>query len=59
MLQKRGYLIFELLAIDAGTAPAGTSWIASLEHEIRDDAVENYAVVVTTFGKGLEVFAGL
>jgi hypothetical protein len=55
MLQRRADLIFEFLAIDRGAATARACWVAGLDHEIGDYAVEDQVVEVATFGEGREV----
>jgi hypothetical protein len=59
MLQGGGNLVFEFLAVDGCSATPGPCGIAGLQHEIGDYAVEDYTVVITAFGEGAEVFAGL
>ena len=59
MLQGRGDLVLELLAVDGLAASSSARWITRLDHEVRDDAVEDYAVVVAAAGEGLEVLACL
>lgn len=53
------YLVFELVAVDRAAASAGAGRIAGLDHEIGDDAVEYYVVVVAALGKACKVLAGL
>lgn len=59
MLQSRIYLILELFTINGSAATPGTGGVAGLQHEVRDDAVEDYVVVVAALGEGGEVIAGL
>lgn len=59
MFEGGGYLVFEFLAVDGGPAAAGARGVASLEHEVWDDAVEEEGVVVAARGEGGEVCAGL
>ena len=49
------YLVLELLAIDGAATTTCAGWIASLKHEIWDDAMEDYIIVVPTLGKGREI----
>lgn len=37
VLEARDELVFELLAVDGGTAAAGTGWVTSLDHESEDN----------------------
>ena len=53
------YLVLELLAIDGAATSTCAGWIASLKHEIWDYAMEDYVVVVSTLGKGREIFTRL
>lgn len=48
VFQRWVYFVLELLPIDGAAASASSRWIASLEHEIGDDAMENNIVVVTS-----------
>ena len=59
MLQARIYLIFELFTIDGCATTSRTGGIASLQHEVRDDAVEDDVVVVPALGQSGEVVTGL
>ncbi len=59
MPQARHELVFELGAVDAGAATAGTGWVTALDHEARDDAVEDDVVVLAGAGELGEVLAGL
>lgn len=59
MSKRRHDLVLELAAVDGLAASSGTSGVAALDHETRDDAVEDYVVVFTRFGQGGEVLAGL
>jgi len=51
-------LVGELVPVDAAAAAAGAGRVAGLEHEGRDDAVEEDGVVVTLFCEGGEIRAG-
>ena len=50
-------LVLERLAPDRLSAASRTSWVAALDHEFRDYAVENDAVVVAVFHVSREVLA--
>lgn len=41
-----------------GAAAAGAGWVAGLEHEVGDYAVDRGVVVVSAAGEGREVLAG-
>ncbi len=58
MFQLGRDLVFELLAVDGGSAAPRPGGIARLEHEVGDYAVEEEAVVVAARGEGAEVCAG-
>jgi hypothetical protein len=59
MFQGGRDLVFEFLAVDGGTAAAGSRRVAGLEHEVGDYTVEEEVVVVAASGEGFKVFAGL
>ena len=59
VLQTRVDLVVEFVAVDGIAAAAGTGWVARLQHEVGDYAVEEDGVVVATLSEGDEVFAGL
>lgn len=59
VFETRMYLIFELLAVDRAAPSASAGGIASLDHEVRDYAVENDAVVVASLSECREVLACL
>lgn len=50
MLERGVDLICELFAVDAGSAASGACWVARLNHEVWDDAVEDDVVVVPSLG---------
>lgn len=58
VLQVIPNLVLELFTVDAGAAPSRTGRIAALDHEVRDDAVEDGVVVVVARCQGAEVLAG-
>ena len=58
MLQLGRDLVRELVSVDAGAAAPGAGRVAGLEHEGRDDAVDEHVVVVGARGEGAEVAAG-
>jgi hypothetical protein len=58
MLQSSFDFIFELFSIDGATAAACASRVASLDHEVRDDAMEDDVVVVAPLSESREVLAG-
>ena len=49
--------VFELFTIDGITAAACASRVASLDHEIRDDAMEDDVVIVAPLSESREIFA--
>lgn len=57
MFQARVDLIFEFLAVDGGTAPAGSRGVAALDHKVFDDSMEDGGVVVPAVGESGKVFA--
>jgi len=57
--QARHELVLELGAVDAGAATAGTGRVTALDHEARDDAVEDDVVVLAGAGELGKVLAGL
>ena len=59
MFQPRIYLIFELFTINRSTTTPSAGRIASLQHEVWNDAVEDDVVVVAALGEGGEVVACL
>lgn len=59
MLQIAADLILELVAKDRRAAASSPSWIAALDHEVGDDAVEDGAIIVIARGESREVLAGL
>ena len=52
-------LIFKLLAVDGAASPACACGVARLEHEVRDDAVEDHIAVVATLSETCEILASL
>jgi hypothetical protein len=58
MLERGMNLIFELVTVDGASATTGASRVAGLDHEVRDDAMKDDTIVVTTFCKSGEVLAG-
>ena len=50
-------LVLKVFAPDGLAATAGASWVATLDHEFFNDAVEDDAVVVAVFRVCAEVFA--
>lgn len=58
MSQARVNLVFELVAIDGGAAASCARGVAALDHEVRDDAVEDCGGEVAAAGEGGEVVAG-
>jgi hypothetical protein len=56
--QGRIDLVLELVAVDGGAAAAGARGVAALDHEVRDDAVEDCGGEVAAAGEGGEVVAG-
>jgi hypothetical protein len=58
MLERGVDLVVEFVAVDGASAPASASGIASLDHEVGDDTVKYYAVVVATLREGGKVLAG-
>ena len=59
VLQGRIDLVLELFAIDGGAAATRAGWVAALNHEVGDDAVEDGLVVVAAANQRGEVFARL
>ena len=59
MLQSWIYLILKLFAIYRSATTPSSCGIAGLQHEVRDDAVEDYIIVVAALGEGGKVVAGL
>ena len=53
------YLVLELLSVDGTTTSAGAGGIAGLDHEVGDDAMEYYVVIVAALGETCEVLARL
>lgn len=51
--------VLKLIAIDADTTTTRTLWIATLNHEPRNDAVEDDIIVLARGGQSREVQAGL
>jgi hypothetical protein len=52
-------LVLEFLPVDRATSSTGASGIASLDHEVRNDAMEDDIVVVATFSERSKVLACL
>ena len=52
-------LVFKFLAVDGASSSTSAGRVTGLDHEVRDDAVEDHIVVVSSFGKGREVLACL
>ena len=59
VLETRIDLIFEIFTVYGSAPAASAGGIASLQHEVWDDAVEDDIVVVAAFGEGSEIIAGL
>ena len=59
VLQLRGELVLERGAVDGGAAAARPRWVAGLDHEVGDHAVEGCRVVVAACGEGGKVLARL
>ena len=59
MFEIRVDLVGEFLAEDGAAAAAGAGGVAGLDHEVRDDAVDEDIVVVASGGEGGKVLAGL
>jgi len=59
MLEGRGNLVFEFLAIDRRAPAPRARGVPGLEHEVRDDAVEEERVVVAAARQGFKVLTGL
>lgn len=59
VFQRWMYFILELLAIDGAAASSSSGRIASLEHKVGNDTVENDIVVVTPLSQRLKILAGL
>lgn len=59
MLQLSVDLVLKLLAVDRTPASAGAGRIASLDHEVRNYAVDDDIVVVASLGKRRKVLACL
>lgn len=59
VFQVSANLVFEFLAVNGATASTSAGRIACLNHEVRDDTVEDDIVVVAAFGKCREVLACL
>jgi hypothetical protein len=51
--------VFEFLAVDGAASSTGAGGITGLDHEVRDDAVEDDIVVVSALREGREVLACL
>jgi hypothetical protein len=51
--------VLEFLAVDRASSTAGAGGIAGLDHEVRDNAVEDDVVVVASLREGREVLACL
>ena len=52
-------LVGEFFAEDGAATAASAGGVAGLDHEVRDDAVDEDVVVVAPGGEGGEVLAGL
>lgn len=59
MLERRVEFVFKLAAEDGATTTTGTSRIATLDHEVGDDAVEYNVVVLARISEAGKVLAGL
>lgn len=59
MLEGRVDLVGELFAVDAGSSSSRACGVARLDHEVRDDAVEDDVVVVTSLSEGREILTRL
>lgn len=59
MLEGWGDFVLELFAVNRAAAAAGAGWIAALDHEVGNDAVEDCVVEVAAAGERSEVFACL
>ena len=51
-------LVFEFLAVNGAATAARASGVASLYHEVGNNAMEDDIVVVASLGEGREVLAG-
>ena len=62
---KHARLVAQRVALElvregvTGTAAAGACGVATLNHEVRDDAVKGYAIVIAFVGKEDEVVDGI
>lgn len=52
-------LVFKFLAVYRAPPSASAGWIAGLDHEIWDYAVEDDVVVVASLSKGREILTSL
>lgn len=59
MLQALLNLVFKFLAVDRASSSAGAGWIAGLDHEVGDNAVENHVVVVASLRERRKVLTCL
>lgn len=59
MLQRGRDLVLELVAVDRSAAAASAGWVAGLDHEVGDDAVDQEVVIVASLSEGLEILACL
>lgn len=59
MLQGGGYLVFELFSVYRLPSTSRACWITTLDHEVRDNAVEYEVIEVVALGKSREVLARL
>lgn len=59
MLERWVYLVLEFVAVDRAATSPGAGGIAGLYHEVGDDTVEYYVVVVAALGKACKILAGL
>lgn len=59
MNERAVNLILELAAVDGLSAAASPGGVTALNHEVWDDAVEDYAVVLASIGEACEVLACL
>lgn len=59
MFQVIADLVFEFLAVDGASSATSARGITGLDHEVRNDAMEDDVVIVASLRKSHKVFAGL
>lgn len=52
-------LVLELVPVDGASSATGPRWVATLDHEVRDDAMEDGVIVVAATDEGGEIVACL